>query len=757
MDIRQLLLDAFATEYREHLAAMRRLTAAGAGQAELAEIFRRAHSLKGAARAVDHQAIEQLAHRLESLLERVRQGELALDPPVVRAVLDALDAVEDVADDPEVVVAKLPVAQVLDALLGGAAAEAAATAEPPSDPEPADPEPPAPEPTPAPEPPADPAAELPPAPAPPQPAAEPGANPVARPLAPAGHETVRIRARHLDGLMTTGGLLLAQASEQAEIGRRLRVLHDEAAALRRTWERSRAELRRHEPAAQGTAGPLEAIDKAIAGLGRRIGELTGLQATSAWKTRRLIDQLQDDVSQARLIPAEEVFSGFGRMVRDLARESGKLVEFRMTGLELEADRMILQALKDPVMHVLRNAVAHGAELPEERERAGKPPVNRLALTLGLQGTRLRLEVTDDGRGLDFGRIRATAVAAGLLDAAEADMAKEAELARFLLRDGFSTARTVDRLSGRGMGLGVLQEVLARLQGDLEIGPNHPHGTRLEMSLPMSVVRTDLLLVACRDQTFALPAHAVDRVLRIRASEIATVEGRPVLRQGSAVTALSILGGLLGMGEDSLTDESGFCPVVILRTGRRRVAMLVDGLLEMRQAAVQEPPAGTDPVVAGTFLRDGRPILVLSPALLIDGQTNGGPVRFASEARKLPPSILVVDDSITTRTLEKSILEAEGFRVRLAVDGQDALDSLRREPADLVISDVEMPRMDGFDLLQALKADAGLATIPVIMLTSRDARDQVQRGLELGADAYVTKQGFEQRTLLETICQFVDPP
>jgi two-component system chemotaxis sensor kinase CheA len=743
MDIRQLLQDAFATEYREHLAAMRRLTAVGAGQAELAEIFRRAHSLKGAARAVDHHAIEQLAHRLESLLERVRQGGLALDPPVVRAVLDALDAVEDVADEPEAAVEKLPAVPALDALLGGAAA----TSEPP----------PVPELPSALELPPDPAKAFPTAPAPPQPAAGPVPGPVARPLAPAGHETVRIRARHLDGLMTTGGLLLAQASEQAEVGRRLRVLHDDAAALRRTWERSRAELRRHEPAGQGAAGPLEAIDKAIAGLGRQIGELAGLQATSAWKTRRLIDQLQDDVSQARLIPAEEVFSGFGRMVRDLAREAGKLVEFRMTGLELEADRMILQALKDPVMHVLRNAVAHGAELPEERERLGKPPANRLALTLGLQGTRLRLEVSDDGRGLDFGRIRTTAVAAGLLDAAEADAAGEAELARFLLRDGFSTARTVDRLSGRGMGLGVLQEVLARLQGDLEIGPNHPFGTRLEMSLPMSVVRTDLLLVACRDQTFALPSHAVDRVLRIRASELATVEGRPVLRQGSAVVALSILGDLLGMGEDSLTDESGFCAVVILRAGRRRVAMLVDGLLEMRQAAVQEPPAGTDPVVAGTFLRDGRPILVLSPALLIDSQPNQGPVRFASEARKAPPSILVVDDSITTRTLEKSILEAEGFRVRLAVDGQDALDSLRREPVDLVISDVEMPRMDGFELLQALKSDAGLATIPVIMLTSRDARDQVQRGLELGADAYVTKQSFEQRTLLETICQFVDPP
>ena len=752
MDIRQLLQEAFATEYREHLAAMRRLTAVGAGQAELAEIFRRAHSLKGAARAVDHQAIEQLAHRLESLLERVRQGGLELDPPVVRAVLDALDAVEDVADDPEASVASLAAVQALDALLAEVVAEAPATAEPSPVPEPSAPEPP-----PALEPPPDPAAEIPSMPVPPQPAAEPAPSPVARPLAPAGHETVRIRACHLDGLMTTGGLLLAQASEQVEVGRRLRVLHDEAAALRRTWERSRAELRRHESAGQGAAGQLEAIDKAIAGLGRRIGELAGLQATNAWKTRRLIDQLQDDVSQARLIPAEEVFSGFGRMVRDLAREAGKQVEFRMTGLELEADRMILQALKDPVMHVLRNAVGHGAELPEERERAGKPPVNRLALTLGLQGTRLRLEVTDDGRGLDFGRIRATAVVAGLLDPAEADAAEEADLARFLLRDGFSTARTVDRLSGRGMGLGVLQEVLARLQGDLEIGPNHPCGTRLEMTLPMSVVRTDLLLVACRDQTFALPSHAVDRVLRIRASELGKVEGRPVLRQGSSAIALSILAELLGMGGDSLTDEGGFCAVVILRVGRRRVAMLVDRLLDMRQAAVQEPPAGTDPVVAGTFLRDGRPILVLSPALLIDGQSNQGPVRFASETRRAPPSILVVDDSITTRTLEKSILEAEGFRVRLAVDGQDALDSLRREPVDLVISDVEMPRMDGFELLQALKADAGLSAIPVIMLTSHGARDQVQRGLELGADAYVTKQGFEQRTLLETICQFVDLP
>jgi two-component system chemotaxis sensor kinase CheA len=750
MDIRQRLMIAFDMEYREHLAAMRRLSAPAAGTADLAEVFRRAHSLKGAARAVEHAAIEALAHRLESLLDLIRAGSLAMDDPAARAIHAALDAIEDVADTPDAPVDDLPAMHALDRLI-------ATIPDPDAAPDPVPPEPPPSPPPPAipPEAPLRPALTK-------APPAAPAPPALARPASATGHETIRVRAEHLDGLMASGGRLLAQVGEQADLSRQLRALQDEVVMLRRQWERSRVDLRRRAgmaAAAGDRADPqLEAVDKMMAALGRRVGHLVRSQGASTWKMRRLVDQLQDDVRQARLVPAEEVFSGFGRMVRELAREEGKQIELTMTGLEIEADRMILQALKDPMMHVLRNAVAHGAERPDDRQRARKPPINRLAVTLSVDGTRLRLTVTDDGRGLDFQRIRAAAISSGLMSQPAAEAAAEPELARLLLRAGFSTSSTVDRLSGRGVGLSVLHETVARLQGDVEIGPNHPFGMRLEVSLPMSVVRSDLLLVNCQEQIYALPSHAIERVLRIRAEEIGTVEGRPVLKGAGAVVPLATLGALLGMDGATLTGSDGFCSVVILRTGRRRMAILVDGLVEMRQAAIQEAPPGCDPAVAGTLLLEGAPVLVLSPAVLVDGRAmTGGPVLAKTKARKEPPSILVVDDSITTRTLEKSILEAEGFRVRLAVDGLDALDSLRRERADLVISDVQMPRLDGFGLLRAIKDDPAFSTIPVIMVTSRDSEEEVRRGMELGADAYMVKQGFEQQALLDTICQFVEAP
>lgn len=748
MDIRQRLMVAFDMEYREHLATMRRLSKPGAAPGDLAEVFRCSHSLKGAARAVEHAAVEAVAHRLESLLELIQAKALALDEPVSRAIQAALDAIEDVADNPDASAEGLPALQELARLIDGAAP---AVAWPPSS-----------QALPARSglPPVQAEAASPPPTVPPPPPAVPPPAPAEKPVR---QETIRVQAQHLDHLMVTGGRLSAQVAEQADLDRQLRALQQDMAALQRGWERSRKEGRRRDvlsmPDIERSDSPLKTIDKDIMLLGRRLGQFVRAQASSSWKLRRLADQLQDDVRQVRLVPAEEIFAGFGRMVRDLAREQGKQVELSVAGMEIEADRMILQALKDPMMHVLRNVVAHGAERPDERVRAGKPPAVSLSVTLALEGTRVRLIVADDGRGLDFQQIRAAAVRHGVMSAAAAEEAPEPELARLLLRAGFSTNLSVDRLAGRGVGLSVLQDTVARLQGDVEIGANHPHGMRLEILLPMSVVRSDLLLVSCQDQLYALPSQAIERVLRIRVAEIEMVEGHPVLRVADGVLSLVVLSTLLGMEDAALADREGYCAVMVLRTGRRRLAVLVDALVEMRQGAIQEPPDGCDPAVIGTLTLEGRPILVLSPAVLADGRPMMGKLVLAKAvpAKVEPPSILVVDDSITTRTLEKSILEAEGFRVRLAVDGIDALESLRREPADLVISDVQMPRLDGFGLLRALKGDPAFASIPVIMVTSRDSVDEVQRGMELGADAYIVKQGFEQQALLETILQFVEPP
>lgn len=748
MDIAQRLRLAFDAECREHLAAMRRLARRGAGAPDIADVFRRAHSLKGAARAVDRQGIETVAHRLESLLEHIQRGGLILDGAVERVIQTALDGIEDLAGGPDEAAMPLPVVAELDVLLAGTTQ---AGAPPPAVPEFAA------------------------APAVPPPGSAPLDEPAvaavepARPVPTASpapvHATVRVAAEHLDRLMVTSGRFLAQVTAQNELALQLRTLQQQLAALQRDWERARLAGRRHDGASGGADSlqaetQLAAIDKEISALVRGATQIVRDQKAATWQLRLLVDQLQDDVRQARLVPAEEIFSGFGPMVRELAREQNKQIVLTLMGLEIEADRMILQALKDPVMHALRNAIGHGAEPAQARVAAGKPPAARVALSLTVEGTRLRLVIEDDGRGLDFARIRAKAVQDGLLDDA-AETATEAELANLLLRAGFSTATAVDSLSGRGIGLSVLQETVARLQGDVDISANRPYGMRLVIHVPMSVVRSDLLLVRSAGQLYALPAHAIERVLRIHATALETVEGKPVLRLGDDALPMVALLTLLGTSDAALTDPDGNCAIVVLRSGRRRLAVVVDSLVEMRQAAIQSPPAGTDPAIAGTLLlQGGAPILVLSPHVLVAQRgtaSTAALILAGASAQKEPPCILVVDDSITTRTLEKSILEAEGFRVRLAVDGLDALDSLRREPVDLVISDVQMPRLDGFGLLQAIKADPAFASIPVIMVTSRDSAEEVKRGMELGADAYIAKQRFEQQELLATIGQFLDGP
>ncbi len=790
---------AFDMELREHLAAMRQLARVGAAPADLTEIFRHAHSLKGAARTVDVRPIETVAHRLESLFDRIQKGRVPLDDTTLATIEIAIDLIEDLASDASIDIETSPALAALGELIARADAEAgtgtpAASDVPAPGTAPADAPAPAapaaattpPDPAPAPSPPAPPTAEpvapvaaapvvLPSAPAPAPPSVPVSAPPAAPappreaeppPQAPAiphgGDEIVRVRSAQLDQLTAIGGQLLARTGDQTRLGEDLAGLEDEITRLARDWAQMRLAIRHDLPhMAKAAVALVDAMDKGLATLSRRAGQMVRTQGHDAWRLRQLVEALQDGVQQTRVVPAEEVFSGFGRMVRELSRETGRPVTFVTTGLSLEADRMILQALKDPLMHVLRNAIGHGAHTPVERTAAGLSGDTRLEMALSIDGQRLHVRVTDDGRGLDFPRIRETAIAHALLTESEAAVASEADLARLLLRDGFSTARAVDTLSGRGIGLAVLQDMVARLQGDLDIGPAKPRGTQVVVTVPLSVARHNLLLVGVADQTYALPAHSVDRMLRVRTGDLQSVEGQPYVEAGGHAIPLIALSRLIGRPDAAPRDDDGHLNVAVIRTGSRRLALAVDRLIDVRQASVESRQSGRNPIATGSVLLDGdMPVLVLNPAVLSQlgqGGSTGPLAVSAPKHKREAPRVLVVDDSITTRTLEKSILEAEGFRVLLAVDGIDALDLLRREPVELVISDVQMPRLDGFGLLRAVRSDPALAKLPLILVTSVDHPDEVRRGLDLGADAYIIKQRFDQRELLDTIGQFVEAP
>lgn len=763
-ELQQKLFAVFQAEQREHVEGIRSILGPEGSvppASALEEAFRRAHSLKGAARVVDLRPIERLAHRLETLLARACSGKLSLGGEARHVAARALDAVEDwvaaladQADPPEP-----------DAALASIERFLVMESESPGE----------------------------------SPASPASASEAAGPAAATAAETIRLDPENLDRLFRSAGLLLAETQHQnllvqewGEIGRQVR-------EMEREWGRAG----KAAPALLegGPAGPPSVpLQRFLADLGPQLQALSSrarsarrLEQRRAWALRQLGDQLGRDVRRARMVTAASVLEGLGKMVRDLAREQGKQVEFQATGLDAEADRLVLQALRDPLLHLLRNAVGHGIETPAERERQGKKAAGRVAVVLKVQSGLLRATVEDDGRGIDFARVAEVAARRGLLPQTEPVPPDRGELESLLFRPGFSTAERVTELSGRGIGLSIVLEAARRLRGHAEILPAEGPGARFRLTVPVALSADRLLLVACQDQTYAIPVQDIERLHRVKTRDVPWIEGKPVLTWEGKATPLATLAGLLGLpaapadavpgtnacrgargasradraaeaGLPALSGghrppAEGFLSVLVLRSGARRLAVSVDAFLGQQEAWVRDLPAhasaGAKTVRGCILLEEGSVCLVLSPADLLEAVSPAAsPEKPESKAARKPPEVLVVDDSITTRTLEKSILEAHGYRVRVAVDGVEALSQLRAEPADLVIADLQMPRLDGFGLIEAMKRDPRLASIPVIVVTSMERQEDQERGLALGADAYIVKRKFDQRELLETIRQML---
>jgi two-component system chemotaxis sensor kinase CheA len=513
---------------------------------------------------------------------------------------------------------------------------------------------------------------------------------------------------------------------------------------------------------------LQSMERQVRSLSRQAVAVGRLQQRSNWTMRHLGRQLQQDVRQARLLPAEGLLDGYRKMVRDLARDESKEVEFRASSTGVHADRRVLEALKDPLMHLLRNTISHGIETPRERVAKGKPATGLVTLRIEAEGQRLTIVVEDDGRGVDFARVAEVAVRLGILSDAEAAQRSPQELSRILFQPGFSTARSVTNLAGRGMGLSVVYEAVRRLQGDVDLRPADGCGTSFRISVPLSISTHRLLLVSSGSRCFAIPVHAIERLHRVKPDCVEIMEGKPVIVLDRQPVPLFSMHHLVRAAELDMPDphaaataRTGTLQVMILRAGGKRAAVAVDAFLRETDAVILDlgPAAPQDGKISGgILLEDGSVAFVLGVAELLGASVHRelDTLLQAREPKreKASFSILVVDDSLTTRTLEKSILEAHGYRVQVAVDGLDALEKLRAEKADLVISDIQMPRLDGFGLLQALKKDPGLDRIPVIMVTSVDRPEDQARGLSLGAGAWIVKRKFDQAELLSAIGQIL---
>jgi two-component system, chemotaxis family, sensor kinase CheA len=691
-DIQTELLAAFDAEYREHLAVVRHgLDIARRGQApDLKDMFRRIHSLKGAARAVDRPEVEQRAHELEALLAAMLDGETRLDEGAASAIEDALDAIAQVA-----------------------AAVPDIKAEP---------------------------------------------------------ESVETAAAPIDLLRIDGARLAAvgiNAQQVARAAERHEHLEERLDAIARSTRRATQLL---TPLLRAASPPSALIDlsQELRQSMRQVTEARRQYQDTAWALDQSVSTLLGGIEALSLVTAETVFGSPARMLRDLAQEEGVEVAPTVEGLDLQADRRVLQALKDPVIQLLRNAVSHGAEAPSRRRALGRADAAEIGLAFVRDADRLRVTVTDDGPGPDVAAIRRRAVSAGLISTEAAASASRETILSFVFEAGFSTRADADALAGRGLGLSIVAEAARALRGTASLLPRAGGGTVAEINVPLSVTRESVLLLDCGGgYVVGLPSLAVERLVRLPASRVERRAGHPVLRpdrdSADAIPVIA-LRRLLGLGGEELPMPEGSLLVVLLRKiGGGALAIVVEALRDVRSMLVHAADVvglDTELVEGFVLLEQERPAMLLSPpGLLARWQrlVEHGPQAAAQAEVQAGPgpaarrTILVVDDSITTRTLEKSILEANGYHVLVAVDGIEGLEVLRSGVVvDMVLADIEMPRMDGFALLEAMRKDPALAAIPAIVMTSRAAAADIRRGLDLGANAYIAKQSFDQRDLLQTI-------
>jgi len=742
----------------------------GASGADLEAMMRAAHSLKGAARIVGVGAAVRVAHALEDCFVAAQNGAPPFTAAQADVLLRAVDLLAAVSLVSEADLAGWHEAH--EPLVAAAEADLAAVlaGEPPAAPGPT-PEPrrePAPEPEPA-RPPAatttTPAPPAPPEPAPPAPAepAVPVPAPAATEPAAAKGEpadrVVRVAAESLTRLVGLAGESLVQSRQLRPFITALQLLRARQAALTESLH---------------ALGERAAGDRALAEQVARAKALAGECVRSLLETlegvedfaRRgedLSGRLHHEVLASRMRPLADGVRGFPRMVRDVARQLGKRVEFEVRGETTGVDRDILDKLEAPLNHLIRNALDHAIEPPEERAAAGKPPAGLIRLEARHGAGMLQITLSDDGRGVDPARLRKTVVEKELVTGAMAAQLSEAELLEFLFLPGFSTKEAVTELSGRGVGLDAVQNMVRAVGGVVRVTTQPGKGTRFNLQLPItrSVVRA--LLVRVAGEPYAFPLNRIDRILMLPRGEVQTLEGRrhfpmdgqPVGLVGAA--QVLDLAPAAGGGGESLA-------VVVASDRSHRFGVIVDGFLGERDLEVRplDPRLGRVPDVSSASVLDsGLPVLILdvedlvrSIDNLLSGRRLKAPEEADAAARRGPKRVLVVDDSLTVRELERQMLEARGYAVDIAVDGLDGWNAARGAQYDLIISDVDMPRMDGIQLVRAVKADPRLKSTPVVIVSYKERDEDRMRGLDAGADAYLTKSSFHDQTLLETVADLI---
>jgi two-component system, chemotaxis family, sensor kinase CheA len=715
----QRLRATFRVEAAEHLQDI------GAGLLELEKstdpeqqlqlietVFRAAHSLKGAARAVNSTETESLCQSLEDLFAAWKRRDSLPTPSTLDTAHRAVDG-------------------MYQAIAAPAAAERTGSK------------------------------------------AEEASVPSPQPFSvPTGeNETVRITVSTLDARLLEAEEMLAaklaadqRVTDLGAMAGRFELWRKEWARIQpRTRALRRTPARPHDAAvASDLHGLVEFFDWNHEYLRTLEGKVTSLRRT-AEQDRLLIGKLVDDLlensKKLLMLPLATLGGLLSKLVRDLCRDQGKEAELTIHGEEVRIDKRILEQLKDPLVHLLRNSIDHGIETPENRRRAGKPRRAAITLTvLPVNSTQVEISVSDDGAGVDVEKVKAVAGRRGLVARNTSDPLHESAALALVFETDISTSPMITQVSGRGLGLAIVREKVEKLGGRVAIESHRGSGTTIRMRLPLTLATFRGVLIESAQRLFILPTAQVDRVARFKPQDVQTVEGRRTLVLNGRAVALVDLAEVLQLPSTPRRPHSADAsPVLVLGAGEQRVAFAVDAVLDEREVLVKrltKPLSRVRNIDGATILGSGEVAPILNvPDLLKSARTAGAiPRTPAAAVPSATPAkrILVVEDSITSRMLLKGILESAGYEVKTAVDGVDAFTALRTERFDLVVSDVEMPRMNGFDLTARIRADRTLAEVPVVLVTALESREDREHGIDVGASAYLVKSSLDQSDLLEAL-------
>lgn len=760
------LRETFRVEAAEHIEAIGRglLDLDRGTRAErfsaVERVFREAHSLKGAARSVSMPRVEHLCLDLEAVFAAMKLGELSTSPELLDAVQGALRALDAACDSTaerrqgrsdEERRAQLTLRSFL-----GDINEPATASDVPATMESAHATL-AVVPSPVHEVPVDPA----------RAAAPFGGKTIAQTwLSPAATsvagETVRVSTKKLGTILRESEELVgAELAAQARAGE-LGQLASEVARWNRSRMREASVWRKVDRGADAVA---ELFDSELLFMRGLESSLRGVAVRARHDAIGLaadLDRLLDDTRSTLLVPCSYLLGRLAPAVREMAREQGKEARMVVTGEDLEIDRRILDELKDPFIHLLRNCVDHGVEKPDVRRKRGKPERASVAVAArSLEGSRVELSVADDGAGIDIAKAQEVALRLQWVTSAELGTMTEPETLELLFRSGFSTSPIMTDLSGRGLGLAIVRETVERLGGTVDLRSAPGLGTTFRLVVPLSLAAFRGVLVSVADRRFVIPTASVLRVTRVVTNEIRTVENRQVIAVGDRLTSLVRLSDVLELKAPKVGANGAVLPVVVLRAAGRDVAFLVDAVLGEQEVMVKDlgPQLVRVRNVSGASLAGSGVVVPILNAsdLVFSAASMGAPeldTAGAAPAVDSPPRLLFAEDSITARTLIKSILEGAGYEVVAAVDGFDAWTRLKTEPFDLVVSDVDMPRIDGFELTARIRADEHLGDLPVVLVTALGSHQDRERGIDVGANAYIVKNDFDQGNLLEIVARLV---